>query len=222
MKIAAVGILAVSAQAGTISGFVSRSVFGGDDTVSWGSAADEGTTPSSPYARLSAGGGLTATATLSTGFRILVEGSLAAGNFNPGDVLLSTNSVNGPIVISFSSPIQGAGLQFQRNNSGAFGAVVRSYGAGNMLFSTFQNNAGNSNGSQNNSAIFAGVKSSLTDITRIEVEVFNGFGSPDDSFLVNFLSISGTPNTAIPEPRTLGLVGLALSVILWKHVRKLA
>jgi hypothetical protein len=218
-RMSGLALLAVSLQAGVITGFNSRGSFGGDDTLQWGVAADEGSAPASPFARTSAGGGITANASLpgNPNFLITVEGSISGGNFALGDVLLSTDTSNGPISIAFSSPIAGVGMQMQRNVFGAFDGLINVYGAGNTLFGTITNNLGDSNGSVDNSAIFVGAKSSLTDIVRIELQVANSEGSANNQFIINFLSLQlGTP-AEIPEPATMGLVGTVLAVLAMKR-----
>jgi len=220
-KISALALVAVSLQAGVITGFSSRVLFNGDDTLQWGTAADEGASPASPFARSSVSSGINAIASLpgNPNFLITVEGSSSGGNFALGDVLLFTDTSNGPLSISFNSPIAGVGMQMQRNIFGAFGGVLSVYGAGNTLFGTITNNLGDSNGNGDNSAIFVGARSSLTDIVRIDLQVTNPIASPNDQFQINFLSLAAG-GQEIPEPATLGLVGAALAILALRRVRR--
>jgi hypothetical protein len=43
------------------------------------------------------------------------QGNGWAGNFAPNDFVLWTGGANGPITISFASPVFGAGAQIQSN-----------------------------------------------------------------------------------------------------------
>jgi hypothetical protein len=126
------------------------------------------------------------------------------GNFGPGEKLLWTFLGNGPMTFQFSSPIGGFGSQIQQDQAGAFIATISAFDASGVLLGSFvePGNSYRSNG--DDTAIFLGILSTNTDISRIVMDV----GTHD--FAINGPRIQ----TAVPEPATFaliagGLLGLA-------------
>lgn len=132
-----------------------------------------------------------------------------SGNFGAGEELLWTGTGGGgPITLNFSSPVAGAGSQIQYNFIGAFMADIQAFDSLNNLLGSFTLN-GNSTSDGDDSAIFIGILSSSTDISRLVFGVPNPtFPFPQD-FAINNVIVQGTADpVAVPEPATLVLLGL--------------
>jgi len=211
--------------AGVITQVNSRGALPPEDSVQWGTLADEGLSKTSPYV-VSSVGGITVTASLSQGFLVFVQGSSYGGDFAGNDIIMETDwtggNVSGPLSINFSSLISGVGFQIQRSILGqAFTGTMRAYDNSNVQMGSAISINGTSGTAGNGSALFVGLASSLADIRRIEVEVSNGVASLDNSFAINFASLRvAAPDPGnVPEPTTVGLVGVALALAAWKRSR---
>jgi hypothetical protein len=214
---AALGICTSQAFAGAIAGSASRVALGANDLVQWGTAADDFTTVSSPYNRVSTGG-VSVDAQFTGGFTIFVQnGSAFVGNFSDGEILLDTFFTDGPISLVFGSAVRGLGFNIINENFGAFTGSMAFYGAGDVLFDTVTVD-GTSSDANDGSAPFLGGTSSLRDIFRVDISVSASLGG--QALAINQLSLlttdpsdggnpGGTPT--VPEPATLSLVSLALA-----------
>jgi hypothetical protein len=217
-------LLASTAQATVITYVGTRSglnALGPTDTVAWGTLADEtGSSIASPYVVTSNPSSITTTATINTGtsnFLIFVEGSFYNGNFSPNDVLLSTAFNSSPIVISFSIPIQGFGLQIQRNDTGPFTASLTAFGAGNVNFGTVTVNGTSTIGNGDNTAPFLGIFSNLTDIVAISLAV----DGVNTDFAINQATLlKSLNNNTTPEPGTVALGGIGFIALMLLRLRK--
>ena len=208
----AVAIVSLDASAGTISGAATRVALGGNDTVAWGTAADDGTYPvSSPYARTSAGG-VNLTASLATDFAIFQNnGSFFSGNFAEGDIVLDTFFADGPVSILFASAVRGVGFDVINDNFGDFTGTLDFYGAGNVFFGSVSVD-GTSTVDRDGSAPFIGGTSSLLDVFRVDISVSQVLGgSPLSINQMSLLTTAPQPPTGVPEPTSLALTSLALA-----------
>ena len=100
----------------------------------------------------------------------LDSGSDWAGNFADGDILLNAVGSALPIVINFSKLTAGAGAQLQPGGiGGPFRGSLTVFRLvnGTLLGQSFPFGGVSSN-ANDGSAVFAGVKSPKTDISRIE------------------------------------------------------
>ncbi len=218
--LAAIGVFTLALQAGVITSVNTRAGLGANDLVQWGTAADDAATfPASPYTRTSTGG-VDVTANLTGGFAIYVQnGAAFTGNFAPGEILLDSFFADGPISISFATPVRGVGFNIQHLVTDVFTGQIDFYGAGNTLFGTVSRN-GVSSTANDGSAIFLGGTSSLRDIVRIDVGVNTVLGSA--GLTINQMSLLTTnpPTGAVPEPSTIALVAVGLAGCLWTRRRR--
>ena len=202
--------LAISAPAGaTITGVSSLAGLGATDSIDWGQLGGSYTT---------VGSGVTVTSTLGEHATVTSggtmerrdEGSSWGGNFAPGEHLLWT-AQNGPdITLTFDHAVSAVGAQFQADYYGPFTAEL--IGSNGAVLGSFAL-GGYSDGNNDNSAIFLGLKSSSADIKQVEFHLTSAYYQPND-FTIGTVSFAGG---AVPEPATwalmimgFGLAGAAL------------
>jgi len=201
-------------RADSLSSATSRSGF--NDTALWPGTCQQGLSS----VAVSSSNGVTVTATDAGGY-IDTDTQVSPGcsydgwfgNFTPGDNILYTAG-NGPITLTFSSPVSGVGTQFQQNLYGDFTAQIQLYN-GATLLGTFTE-AGDSNGNGDNSAIFLGaIDSTGADITSA---VFSLTGGVTD-FSINDVSLlDGVVTT--PEPGSIVLLGIGLLGLMGMGLRR--
>ena len=135
------------------------------------------------------------------------EGNGWVGNFTLGDALLWTNS-NGPLTLDWGFGVQGMGVQIETGSYGSFVAQIKAFD-GDTLLGTFTE-SGNSQPTEDGSAIFIGVKDSIRDITAIELSVISCTGNCAD-FAINQVYFRGLSlGDAVPEPTSVVLLGSGL------------
>jgi hypothetical protein len=189
----------------------SRAELGGTDFIDWGPLGADSDQQSSPVP-IASNLGVNATVSNPNGeLWTLVEGGANSGytgNFALGDGLLSTFLTLGPITIDFASGQSRVGAQIQSIAFDGFTGVISVYDVSNGLLES-HTLSGNSNGNQDNTAIFLGVSRATADILRV---VFDITGSADDGlgFAINQvdLSSSGAPPVPLPAAAWLLLSGL--------------
>jgi len=117
------------------------------------------------------------------------------GNFEPGDHLLWTRDKAGPISLTLAVPVQAVGMQIQKEDlsSPPFEATIQAFDADNQSLGWVTRPDGYSSNAGDNTAIFLGIRSSLCDIARIEIDVSLGF-----DFAISRVSI-------VPEPPQFGI-----------------
>jgi hypothetical protein len=206
----------------------SRAALNPTDSLDWGKLGGNGSNPPYPIVTTTTGGvPVTASRSIptTTPFEIVVQtppGTGWSGNFAPGDSLLWEALGGNPeptasLVLTFGSPIAGAGLQIQPDirmgavDVGPFTATIQAFNGGTLLGSFTE--AGNSTQAADNSAIFIGVEGSTDDITSLVIGMSAFTGPPNgNDFAVNKLSIT-TTTSPTPEPSYLllmavGVIGL--------------
>jgi MYXO-CTERM domain-containing protein len=205
-------LMSTAAHAGAITSAASRVALGGNDSLTWGTGADDGSIVASPFTRTSAGGvGVTASTAGSTDLALFVQGAgTYSSNYAAGDVVLDTFFTDTTISLGFSSAIRGVGFNIAADANSAFTGFLRFYGAGNVLFDEVSV-AGLSDMSGDGSAAFLGGTSSLRDILRVDIWVTT---TSTADFSINQLSLLTTdPRTdsTVPEPGALALGAVALA-----------
>ena len=159
----ALSVLTFTVQAGIITPVGTRGSLSGNDMIQWGTSADDTNPVTSPYARLSTGGGVTATANLVGGFTLWTNNAGSqtyTSNFTTGDIVLDTFGVDGPVTITFSTAVTAVGFQIQHNTVGSFNGTLFVYDSGNTLMGTVS--AGGTTGfASDGSALFLGARSDL-------------------------------------------------------------
>ena len=210
ISLALIGLLYPVSQASAAPALVtSRAALAGNDFIDWGLFGPTFTTVADPSNINSNNGIITATVSMPSGgdFERRDQSSGWGGNFAGGDHLLWTNGDNGPMVIAFDKPVNGAGAQIQADMYGPFTATINVYDASNNLIGSFSLN-GNSDGGADNSAIFLGVMDTSPTIKRIEYSVVSSL-TPSDDFAVNQLDIIDPP-AAVPTVTEWGMIIFAV------------
>ena len=112
----------------------SRVALAGNDTLVWAGA--DGAALGSPHVQASVGGlnvAAFATAPALDLFLFIQNGSAFTANFTSGDRLLTTGFDDGPLTLSFATPIRGIGFNIVNQNFGMF--------TGTMQFLDLMNNS---------------------------------------------------------------------------------
>jgi MYXO-CTERM domain-containing protein len=132
------------------------------------------------------------------------QGTGFPGNFGPGEPLLFTNN-GGPVTLNFNNPVQGFGSQIQSGLYGAFTAQIQAFDSSNTLLGSFTEN-GASNGNGDDSAIFIGVLSTATDISKVIMSLTTAPGNAVNYFL---LGPARVEQAQVPEPASMAIWGVS-------------
>ncbi len=178
-------------KADTLQLFTNRGDFGGDDMADWGQLGVCMAPIPNPFAATSNVGGLGITGAFAgpgVGQVRIQTVCGWAGNFAFGDILVWTNAPGqGPLTLSFDSPIVGAGAQIQADFFGPFTAQIEAFSDDTSLGSFTEDGVSSPTG--NNSAIFIGVKDlDGANVTSIVFSLTAAAGDPMD-FAINKLSL---------------------------------
>ena len=202
----------------------SPALLGQNDTIDWTSQLGPAHTVVNSPANVTSVGGLNATVTSDGGGPVLERldetppaGGGWNGNFAPGTELLWDQGIGPDITITFSQPVFGAGAQIQADFFGNFTAEITVYDTLGNVLGTFTEN-GTSNANEDGSAIFIGALDTTADIGKIRFDLTAAFAFPND-FAIGPLALN---DRVVPEPATLGLMGLALAGLGWSRRRKSA
>lgn len=144
-----------------------------------------------------------------------------AGNFAPGDALLTHLNSDGPVVIAVTAAqgvVSAAGLQIQPNQSGAFVATIEAFDVSGASLGSFSVN-GTSDANGDNSAIFIGVVSDVENIHSVSVDTnTTAFGG---DFAINRVSLKATvtqdPPSGGVQTTWLGGTGLWNDPAKWSN-----
>jgi hypothetical protein len=181
--------------AGTIRPYTNRAAFAAEDAVDWGgltslAGGDKGVNIAPTFTNQVSGlGNVIVSGKIPSGnLKRFNEGISFFGNFTGGDRLLSTLPGGpGPLTITFTNgPVFGAGLQIESVNLGAFTGQIKAFDASNNLLSTVTVTGVTTNiVPADNTAPFMGIRSSLKEIARIEIDTPGTTG-----FAVNKLDVA--------------------------------
>src|SRR5262245_27534916 len=156
-------------------------------------------------------------------FTGLVEGTDFIGNFTVGNNVLYTGDTNNPFAaassftMNFNTAVAGLGLRITSNFYGAFTASREVFNGATSL-GVF-NVAGVIDGNEDGTAPFLGA---LSDAVNINKAVFTLTSNTGAGLGVNRLLTTDTPTNGnqVPEPATLGLVGLGAAVAAYRRRRQ--
>ena len=195
--------ISLATAAGIMKQYTSRTTFAADDAVDWGALTnladgDKGVTIKGSFTGLTSGLGTVVISGSVPGSNLkrFNEGISFFGNFTGGDRLLATlPGDSGPLTITFTSgPVYGAGLQIESVNLGPFTGQMKAFdSAGNLLGTITVSGTATSELPANNSAPFMGLRSSLKEIARLEIDTPGILG-----FAVNRLDVAGKPMASAP------------------------
>jgi Domain of unknown function (DUF4214) len=184
--------------AGAIKPYTNRAAFAADDAVDWGgltslAGGDKGVNISPTFTGLPSGLGnvLASGKVPATNLKRFNEAISFFGNFTGGDRLLSTLPGGaGPLTLTFSVPVFGAGLQIESVVLGAFTGQIKAFdAAGNLLGQVIVSGIHTGILPADNTAPYMGIRSSLKEIVRLEIDTPNISG-----FAVNRLDVALTPS----------------------------
>jgi len=148
----------------------------------------------------------------SQNFENRVQGSSWNGNFTTGMGLIyngvsSLGNNPGGILLSFNSPVYGAGAYIQADWYGAFTGTVALYDSSFNLLGSYSHD-GVSDGTAG-TALFLGAYDAVPDVSYAVFDT-SADGYHDDDFAIGTLRIQTTGQVSVPEPGTLLLVGPSL------------
>ena len=184
--------------AGAIKPYTNRAAFAADDAVDWGgltslAGGDKGVNISPTFIGLPSGLGnvLASGKVPATNLKRFNEAISFFGNFTGGDRLLSTLPGGaGPLTLTFSVPVFGAGLQIESVVLGAFTGQIKAFdAAGNLLGQVTVSGIHTGLLPADNTAPFMGIRSSVKEIVRLEIDTPGITG-----FAVNKLDVALTPS----------------------------
>ena len=221
LSIAAISAFATSANAIPVE-ITSRALLGENDSVDWSAFGPVDTlVPNGSTVTSVTGNTLTVSNTIepATPFRVFqqvppVVTGFWNGNFAPLDAVLSPNGRPGDILIQFTTPVAGAGVQIQDGTLGIAFTTTLVVTDIHGVKTTFTE-SGVSNSNADNSAIFLGVMDTVADIVSIDYSSSGTGNGPG----INKLDIIET--TPLPAALPLFASGLgALGLLGWRRKRK--
>lgn len=206
-------VLPSPAQAASVTFITSRTELGGNNSVDWRVVAPAFSDVPNPFL-VTSSSGLGLKVSKASGVFLAAEqtsdpdGPFSA-NFAPGDALIYTRETPGPITISFSSPVLGAGTQLESGGNGAFNATIEALDSvGKSLGKFSVPGIASYGGSGDNTAPFVGVLSNSANIASLRI---NGQRAPGVGFAFNRLDIV---STTVPESNFSALSAIAVGGFL--------
>jgi len=193
-----------------------RAGIGGNGLLDWASLGPNST----PVTNGTSGIAITNTTTVATVSQVgsnplerRDQGPGWAGSFAPNSALLWTGGSNGPMTIWFSSAVAAAGAGFDTNYFGPFTGTIDALDASSNVLATF-GFSGTQTGAGDGSNAFAGVASTLGNISGIRFTGVTASFDPND-FAIDNVSVNLNAQV-VPEPSTYalmatGLIGLGLT-----------
>ncbi len=124
------------------------------------------------------------------------------GSFAPGDRLLAVIGLDNVIsttTIDFEVPLVAVGAQIENNVHGPFLGRIHAFNEAGDMIGSFTR-AGDSEPTNDNTAIFIGLRSEFQDIDKITFNIIGPAGPTDDSYAINRVDL------LVPEPASLSIV----------------
>lgn len=208
------GAIAVSSAAhGAVVLVTSVGGLSSNDSIDWGQLGPSHTVLGNSI-NVTSGLGLTAVVSSSAnGFVRLDQGDGWQGDFAPQTKLIFHPAFGAPqSLISFANPVFGVGAQIGAGIFGAFTARVQVFDAASNLLGSFTED-GFTTFNADGSAIFIGVLSDVANIASIQFDLLSS-QAPSNSFAIGPLALNISLDAPVPEPGTLGLLGVGLFALL--------
>jgi hypothetical protein len=219
-------LTATTAQAATF--FVNtRAGLGANDSVDWAQLGADGTTIPNSFTATSVGGlGISGQFTGSGSGERRTQSSSWGGDFAPGDAVIwaadSNNGVgSGPLTLTFVNSVSAVGTQIASNYYGSFTGSIQAFDSGGNSLGLFAGLTGTTNGNNDNSAIFWGIRSTNADIKSIVFNASDDAANSPNDFAINQLSLVTNSTTDVPEPFTIigTIVGGTAAVRMRKKLK---
>lgn len=181
---------------------------GANDLVDWSTAAALGSNGANPFTAQSAAG---VSVTLSEPSSTFVDYTQSPpggwfGHFPAGTDIIYDQNPSGPVLFTFSTPIEGFGVTIDGALGGGYSGTISEYNGTTQLasYTTTLPSAG---------LIFLGVLDGSSDITSVTITATYG-ASPGNEFAFGNLSLveAAADPSGVPEPASFAtlLVGLGL------------
>jgi hypothetical protein len=188
----------------------SRGSLSGSDSLAISSIAPDGTVMMSGFMAMTTAHNVVSVSDIGgNGMSILQEGNEWSGNFAPNDALLWTGNIitgnpdSGPVTLAFATAVGGVGMQIQPDQiPSKFMASITAFDSGNNNLGSFTE-MGMSTAANDGSAIFLGVQSSSSNISRILINITMPSGI---DFAFNRLTFGAPIMVTAPEPTSLALL----------------
>jgi hypothetical protein len=169
--------------AGTIKTYAAEAAFETDDAVDWiglGAAirGQNALQLSGTFSgAVSASGSVVVSGSVATGnLRRTETASDSLRNSSSGERFLSTGPKSGPLTIDFApGPVMGVGVEIKPNEAGAFTGRMNVYDAAGKLLGT-ATVTGKATASADYVAPFMGIRSSLKEIAKVEIDASSASG----------------------------------------------
>jgi hypothetical protein len=184
-------LLATPAQA-SIKFVTTRANLGGNAWVDWSSVAPAYTSVPNPFSVNITSVQKVTVSKAGSPFSRTEQGTYSdapfAGNFAANDALIATgNYGDSTVMIKFTSPVMGAGVQIESYSDGPYKATIEAFDKyGNCLGSFGTSGLANYGYGADNTAPFIGILSDSANITSIRI---NGERTKGTGFAFNKLSV---------------------------------
>jgi hypothetical protein len=209
---AVVALSAASPAFAGIQGVHSPSGLPQDGTIDWSNVAPLFSAPPSGALSIAGTPGLTATITTANAEPPMILSNCSIGgscgwygNFGPGEHILWTGgtynssnglwAANGPLTISFNSPLHGLGFQIMANEVGAFAATLCAYDSADTLLACIPFD-GNAVGTADGSAAYVGLYDDVAEISKVTIDA-SGKLFPHD-FAIGELYVANSRRQMVP------------------------
>lgn len=211
VAVATVVVACAGGAAGSVTFVGTRAELGADDRIDWRQfGASFGNVASGAAGTSNGGAGFTVGTPRGVGLQRRDAGNGWTGGFAPGDrILWTVEESSSVVVITFSRPVVGAGMQVWRNLRPGGTVRIDAFDGAGVLLGTGAASTGGGSAANSNQASFLGLVSTERDIRRLEFTMTNG-----GALAFNQLDV-----VTVPGPGGLAVAG-AMSVAVMRRRRR--